>query len=93
MLQDLEQELLGQVKKHVANVSSIGSIAEQVAGDKEVPSDRDIDSDFAESFFDAAKNVSSEELQELWGRVLAGEVERPGSISTPTLEILKTLYL
>ena len=35
--------------------------------------------------------VSSEELQTLWGRVLAGEIKSPGSFSLRTLEFLKNL--
>ena len=35
--------------------------------------------------------VSSDELQTLWGRVLAGEIKSPGSCSLRTLEFLKNL--
>ena len=33
--------------------------------------------------------MSSEELQTLWGRVLAGEIKSPGTFSLRTLEFLK----
>ena len=35
--------------------------------------------------------MSSEELQTLWGRALAGEIKSPGSCSLRTLEFLKNL--
>ena len=35
--------------------------------------------------------MSSEELQTLWGRVLAGEIRSPGSCSLRTLEFLRNL--
>lgn len=38
---------------------------------------------------DYAGEVSSEELQSIWGRLLAGEVKNPGSYSLRTLEFLR----
>ena len=38
---------------------------------------------------DNAASVSSDELQVLWGKVLAGEVEHPGTFSLRTLEFLR----
>ena len=35
--------------------------------------------------------MSSEELQTLWGRALAGEIKSPGSFSLRTLEFLKNI--
>ena len=35
--------------------------------------------------------MSSEELQTLWGRTLAGEIKSPGSYSLRTLDFLKNL--
>ena len=40
---------------------------------------------------EAASMVSSEELQQLWGRALAGEIRSPGSCPLRTLEFLKNL--
>ena len=37
------------------------------------------------------QDVSSEKFQLLWAKVLAGEVERPGSTSIRTLSILKNI--
>jgi len=38
-----------------------------------------------------AEEVSNEEVQELWGRILTGECKQPGTFSFATLEVLKTL--
>jgi Protein of unknown function (DUF2806) len=40
---------------------------------------------------DSASEVSADELQFLWGRLLAGEVKAPGSYSLRTLEFLRNL--
>lgn len=42
-------------------------------------------------FFDISSGISSEELQFLWGRILAGEIKRPGSFSLRTLDVLRNL--
>ena len=49
------------------------------------------DHDWTARFFNDIQDVSSEEMQSLWAKVLAGEVEKPGSTSIQTLSILKNL--
>lgn len=64
---------------------------EQLENDQQAPSDRAIDEDWLIAWRDCAGRVSSEDLQRLWGSVLASEVKSPGSHSLRTLEFLKTL--
>ena len=59
-------------------------------GDKEVP-DNEPDHDWTARFVNDIQDVSSEEMQSLWAKVLAGEVQRPGSTSIQTLSILRNL--
>lgn len=49
------------------------------------------DPDWLYRWRDAASEVSAEELQHLWGRVLAGEVRAPGTFSLRTLEFLRNI--
>ena len=51
--------------------------------------DAEPDHDWTARFFDDVQDVLSEQLQELWAKVLKGEVERPGRTSLRTLDILK----
>ena len=72
------------------NVSKALLSAEaDLADDPQAPPDRTVDDDWLFRWRDAASVVSSEELQTLWGRVLAGEIKSPGSFSLRTLEFLK----
>ena len=57
----------------------------------ETVSEDPVDKDWISKFFDECKDVSNIELQELWARLLAGEVSTPGSCSRKTLTILKDL--
>lgn len=42
-------------------------------------------------FFDISSGITSEELQYLWGRILAGEIKHPGAFSLRTLDVLRNL--
>lgn len=64
---------------------------EQLATDAQVAPDRNVDEDWLFAWRDHAGKVSTEDLQRLWGSVLAGEVKAPGRYSIRTLEFLKTL--
>ena len=63
----------------------------ELEGDAQAPPDRTVDDDWLIRWRDSASKVSSEKLQTLWGRVLAGEVKSPGTFSLRTLEFLKNL--
>ena len=63
----------------------------ELRNDSQEPPDRCVEEDWLFRWRDSASNVSSEELQVLWGRVLAGEVRSPGTFSFRTLEFLKSL--
>ncbi|WP_325950932.1 DUF2806 domain-containing protein [Pseudomonas putida] len=64
---------------------------EQLSVDQQAPSDRPVDDDWLFTWREHAGKVSTEDLQRLWGSVLAGEVKAPGKYSIRTLEFLKTL--
>ena len=50
-----------------------------------------VDPDWIAEFFDGCKDVGSEQLQEIWGRLLAEEVTEPGSISRRTMHHVRLL--
>jgi hypothetical protein len=50
-----------------------------------------VDPDWGNRFFAGAQEVSNEQMQQLWGRLLAGEVAQPGSVSPRTLEHLRNM--
>ena len=86
----VEQRLRFQEEKRQANiVSVVAKAASQHEGKEVEPSEPD--HDWTARFFNEVQDVSSEEMQALWARVLAGEVERKGSTSIRTLQVLKNL--
>ena len=74
------------------NTAKATLFAEQhLESDPQEPTDSEVDEDWLFTWRDYAGRVSAEDLQRLWGSVLAGEVKSPGKYSIRTLEFLKTL--
>ncbi len=58
--------------------------------DEDVDAD-EVDADWLNNFSGYAEKASSEKVRDLWGRVLAGEIRRPGAFSLSTLRLLAEL--
>ena len=86
----VEQRIRFQEGKRQANIMSVVAKAADQHEGREV-TQSDPDHDWTARFFSDVQDVSSEEMQAIWARVLAGEVERKGSISIRTLQVLKNL--
>ncbi|MCX2681665.1 DUF2806 domain-containing protein [Galbibacter sp. EGI 63066] len=86
-----ENRIEYQEQKRQQNIERVTQIAaEQLESVKEV-SDEKVDEDWTTHFFNYAQDVSNEEMQNLWGRILAGEVESPKSYSLRALELIRNL--
>ena len=84
------QRIQFQEEKRQANITAVIRQAAQELGQSEVQ-DHEVDHDWAARFFNNVQDVSSEEMQQLWAKVLAGEVERLGQFSLRTLDIIRNL--
>jgi uncharacterized repeat protein (TIGR03899 family) len=58
---------------------------------KQEVSDENVDQDWIDTWAEHAQHVSAEVMQEIWGRVLAGEVAKPGSYSIKALATLRSM--
>ena len=86
------QTVLSDTIRREANVTRALLHAEQVLETEvQSSSEETVDDDWLFRWRNSASQVSSEELQNLWGRVLAGEVKSPGSYSLRTLDFLKNI--
>ena len=84
------QRIQFQEEKRQSNIAAVIDQAALKLGDRRVQ-DHEVDHDWTARFFNDVQDVSSEEMQQFWSKILAGEVERPGSTSIKTLSILKNL--
>lgn len=87
----VEHRLDYQERKRQNNIENISSIAAiELAKEHEV-SDEKPDEDWISRFFNFAQDISSEQMQDLWGRILAGEIKKPGTYSLRTLEFIRNV--
>lgn len=92
LMQNTRNHLITQEIQKEINVTKSLLVAEQeLLNDYSEPPEEDIENDWLDRWRDNAANTSSEQLQELWGRVLAGEVKSPGRYSLRTLDFIKNL--
>lgn len=75
-------------------VAMVEDLQERALSDppnNELPPVEDIDEDWLNVFERYAEDASSERLQRLWGRILSGEVRKPGNFSTRALRYISEL--
>ena len=87
----IQERLLHNEIKRQQNIDNVSEIAAEQLSQEEKVSNEPVAEDWATRFFNIVKDVSDEEMQNLWGRILAEEVKQPKSFSFRTLELLKNL--
>lgn len=79
------------IRREVNVAKAILHAEAELESDPQEPPAEKIDDDWLFRWRDNASQVSSEKLQSLWGKLLAGELRQPGSFSLRTLEFIKHL--
>lgn len=82
--------LQAQEERRQLNVENIVGQAAQNLIDEELPAE-EVSSDWSARFIRESEDISDENMQALWAKILAGEIKRPGSYSVRTLNVLKNL--
>lgn len=77
-------------RKRISNVKAVVSHSAEQLADVEVDN-RPPDADWTARFFDCVQDVSSEDMQRLWAKLLSGEVKRPGSVSLRTMDVVRNM--
>lgn len=80
-----------QELKKQYNIEKVVDFAYHELENKTFVSNEPVDDDWICSFFDLVANVSTEQMQILWGKILAGEITQPGGFSIRTLDVLRKL--
>lgn len=99
VLQTVTESTIADAVRREVNVAKAIIFAEEdlqqdqssTSSNESTEARQSIDPDWLYRWRDAASEVSAEELQHLWGRVLAGEVRAPGAFSLRTLEFLRNV--
>ena len=87
---DVYQRIEFQEQKRLANISSVVTRSASELNGKAVP-DHDPDPDWNARFVNYVQDVSSDDMQRIWARLLSGEVESPGRTSLRTLDTLSKM--
>lgn len=86
-----EQRVLAELVRQEENIENILNIVAEILQDSKNVSNESVDEDWLTRFFEIAKNISAEDMQFIWGKILAGEIVNPGSFSLRTLEVLRNI--
>lgn len=81
--------LVEEESKRQTNMEAIACAAVPLLIDESSP--ERVDDDWLTNFFDKARIVSNEEMQQLWSAVLAGEANAPGAFSRQTVNLLGSM--
>ena len=87
---EIQSRLSFQEKKRQGNIEAVVGMTAEEVGAKDVQN-HEIDHDWTARFFADVQDVSSEKMQQIWAKILAGEVETPGRTSMQTLSILRNM--
>ena len=87
---EIQARLSFQEEKRQGNIEAVVGMAADELGKKQVQT-HDVDHDWTARFFADVQDVSSEKMQQIWAKILAGEVETPGRTSMQTLSILRNM--
>lgn len=73
------------------NIENVIQFSKNELEKTESVSNEKVDSDWTTRFMNSIEDIGDEEMQKLWGKILAGEVKKPKSFSLRTLECVKNL--
>lgn len=86
MLCNLAQEMNKQ-----QNIEEILRVTKDVLEHETSVSNEPVSQTWLSNFLEAAGHVEEEDLQKIWGKLLAGEIKQPNSYSLRTLNTLKNM--
>ena len=87
----IQERLFYRETRRQHNIDNVSQIAAEQLKNEDSVSNEPVNADWASRFFNIVEDISDQEMQTLWGRILAGEVKQPKSFSIRTLELLKNL--
>lgn len=79
------------VRQEVSIAKAVLYAEKELQTDTTTPPEETPQDDWLLRWRECAAGVSSDDLQQIWGKVLAGEVKSPGRFSLRTLEFLRNL--
>lgn len=91
LIKRTQSRLAYQELRKQTNIESVLSNAYNHLENEPPVTDDPIDPDWLIRFFNSVEDISNQQMQYLWGKILAGEIKHPNSFSMRTLNVLKNL--
>lgn len=91
LIQRSNYRLQYQQAKKEHNIESVIGKTVLELGDKNSDSTEEVDEDWYTRFFETIEDISDEQLQSLWARILAGEVLKPRTYTYRLLTVLRNI--
>lgn len=90
-IEKIEARLIHVEQNRQKNIDRITELASEQFNDKTIVSDEPVDNEWISRFFSIAQDISSEEMQKIWAKILSEEIKKPKSFSLRTLDIIKNI--
>jgi uncharacterized repeat protein (TIGR03899 family) len=87
----IQERLIFTEVERQKNIDNVVEIAAEQLNQESTVSDEPVNKDWSKRFFNIVEDISDEEMQTLWGRILAGEIKQPKTYSLRTLELIRNL--
>lgn len=87
----VREEYRKQSNKEKVAQAAAETLNSETSSDVPTADNAEIDEDWMNVFVRYAEDASSERMQTLWGRVLAGEIRKPGNFALSTIRFLSEL--
>lgn len=89
--EEVANYVLAKETRKMNNTKSVVEKATSHFVEGEKVSDEPVNTDWTNRFFSIVEDISDKTLQDIWGRILAGEVKQPNSFSLRTLDLLRNV--
>ena len=83
--------MLYQEMRKQKNIENIVSEAKTILQDEEEVAKEAVNEDWLMRFFNSIQDISNEDMQKLWAKVLAGEIKNPNSFTLRSLDTLSKI--
>lgn len=85
------QRMYIEAVRQETNLEKVLEVTAKELPSAETVTEDPVNDDWISRFFDIVKNVSTDDMQYIWGKILAGEITQPGSFSMRTLDTIRNI--
>lgn len=85
--------MLYQEMRKQKNIENVVNKAKESLAKEEYVSQEEVNEDWLLRFFNSVQDISNEDMQQLWGKILTGEIKKPNTFSLRSLDALNKMTM